>query len=132
MIPHEDRNGIGTWVEKFPICRWTNSIKNTAKKIEHMLRNVPEGAHVVSDVHEWGAFTRLFLTSHKQRQRGDKDIEESLRKKLKQLPNVNVGIWSFQGQSLPGMQSSSRGENISLIVRTNDSYEKLGATMCTL
>lgn len=121
--PKEDRSLLGVYIP--PISGTTiDGLEATVKKVEKELANIPESAHLLTFMGEWGGQVLLPLKPPLQRQRSATAIVDAIRPWASRLPSVDVHPWSWES-GLPSVDNASTESALSLVIGSTDSYRDL-------
>lgn len=121
--PGEDRSLIGVLV---PTIAGKN-IDNFEKDIEAVeaaVKDLPEAQANLTFITPNGGYVILPLKSIEQRKRSANQIVGALQPQMMAYPSLDAWVWSWS-TSLPGMDNASESSDLTMIVSTTDSYEKL-------
>ncbi|MFM8454052.1 MAG: efflux RND transporter permease subunit [Gammaproteobacteria bacterium] len=125
--PKEDRSLIGVYVPLIP-GKDINTMEVKLKKIQNIIKNIPEAENSLLFMGDWGGNVLLPLLPQTQRKRSAKAIVEDLQPVIDQIPSLEAYVWSWDS-ALPGAEEGAHNSMLSLVISTTEDYRKLYQVM---
>ncbi len=121
--PKEDRSLVGIYVPPIP-GKDINTLAQKIALIEKSINPIPEAAHCLVFMGDWGGNIILPLKPQGLRKRSSQEIVDSFSPIVAKIPSLDVHPWSWDS-GLPGDDPSIGNGELSLVISTTQSYATL-------
>lgn len=128
--PSQDRGLVGIYMPPVPGGD-LNTMEAQSKLVEALAAEIPEANDRLVFMGEWGGNVVLPLKPLDARKRAASQIVDALRPQTTTLASIDAWPWAWD-TALPGVESGSPGDALSVAVSTTGNYRALYDTMNTL
>lgn len=121
--PKEDRGLVGAFIPTIP-GKHIEAQNEAIIDVENRLKDLPENASYFTFSGDWGSNYLCTLKDWSQRKRSAEQLVEAMRKRVENIPSIDVWPWSWD-TSLPGCDEGSDTATVKLAVMTLGTYRQL-------
>ena len=124
ITPLEDRGIVGLWM-KYIAGTNLDEYETFVDQAETVFRDIPEAPSIITLAGRWGGNVVSALDDWSKRKRSAAEVVQELRKKVQDIPSIEIYPWSWDS-GIPGVEAVSSGDNgVAAVLKTTRSYEDL-------